>query len=372
MDILQLRAAAAAGGLQRADRTRYINNHIHTTHSFSPYTPADAVYTAWANGLATAGIMDHDTASGAREFLEAGRLLDMPVTVGVECRVGMSRTPFAGRRINNPDQDSCAYVALHCIPHQHIEAVDAWFAPFRAARNVRNRAMCKAINALAPDELALDFDCDVLPISVSAVTERHVLFALTHKITERYKTPEDVMHCLKNVLGLDVPTKAEKLILTSRGTPQFYEYDILGVLKGSMVEKFYIAASDELPDVRDFIDMAHRCDGIAAYAYLGDVGESVTGDKRAQKFEDDYLDALMPELKSLGFDAVTYMPTRNTPSQLDRIMRLCGEYGFMQISGEDINSPRQSFICRAYDDPKFSHLIDAAFALIERENRLSI
>jgi hypothetical protein len=204
------------------------------------------------------------------------------------------------------------------------------------------------------------------------VTERHVLFALTHKITERYTTPEEAVNCLKNELGLALPAKAERNILTGRETPQFYEYDILGVLKGCMVEKFYIDATDELPDVRDFIAMVHRLGGLAAYAYLGDVGDSVTGDKRAQKFEDEYLDPLMDELRTLGFDAVTYMPTRNTPAQLDRIMRLCSERGFMQISGEDINSPRQSFICPAYDDPKFAHLIDAAFALIERENRLSL
>ena len=56
---------------------------------------------------------------------------------------------------------------------------------------------------------------------------------------------------------------------------------------------------------------------ISAYAYLGDVGDSVTGDKRAQKFEDDYLDELVPYLKELGFRAITYMPSRNTKAQLD-------------------------------------------------------
>ena len=52
------------------------------------------------------------------------------------------------------------------------------------------------------------------------------------------------------------------------------------------------------------------------HAYLGDVGESVTGDKKAQKFEDDYLDEVIACLKDIGVPAVTYMPTRNTPEQL--------------------------------------------------------
>jgi len=64
----------------------FVNNHIHTSYSFSPYTPASAVYYAWKAGLRTAGIMDHDSISGAREFIEAGKIMGMPVTCGVECR----------------------------------------------------------------------------------------------------------------------------------------------------------------------------------------------------------------------------------------------------------------------------------------------
>ena len=37
----------------------------------------------------TAGIIDHDSISGAREFLAAAELVGMPVTVGMECHVSM-------------------------------------------------------------------------------------------------------------------------------------------------------------------------------------------------------------------------------------------------------------------------------------------
>ena len=49
----------------------YINNHIHTTYSFSPYSPTAAVYAARMEGLCTAGIIDHDSIAGAREFIAA-------------------------------------------------------------------------------------------------------------------------------------------------------------------------------------------------------------------------------------------------------------------------------------------------------------
>ena len=91
------------GELQSPPDTVYVNNHIHTTYSFSPYSPTKAIYMAWQNGLKTAGIMDHDSVGGAKEFLAAAEGIGMPVTCGVECRVDMSGTPLAGKRINNPN-----------------------------------------------------------------------------------------------------------------------------------------------------------------------------------------------------------------------------------------------------------------------------
>ena len=131
--------------------------------------------------------------------------------------------------------------------------------------------------------------------------------------------------------------------------------------------RFYIPATDECPDVRDLLALAEEVGAISAYAYLGDVGDSVTGDKRAQRFEDGYLDELVPMLKNLGYRAITYMPSRNTPAQLVRIRALCDKYGLLQISGEDINSSRQKFICTAMQSPEFANLVDAAWALIAHE-----
>ncbi len=354
--------------IPKVEKTHYINNHIHTAHSFSPYTPAAAVYTAYMNGLATAGIVDHDTTAGVREFIEAGKIIGMPITVGAECRVDMSKTKLSGKRINNPDQLSVAYVVMHGIPHSNIEKVDEFFAPYREKRNIRNRGMIENINSLTkPFGITLDFERDVLPLSVTSVTERHLLFALAKKITERYKAPNDVVSYMRDVMGISVSGKAADNILEGEKTPEFYEYDILGVLKSSLVEKIYIPATDELPDVMEFTDMVRKYGGVSAYAYLGDVVSSVTGDKKAQKFEDDYIDDLFDVIESYGFDAVTFMPTRNTAEQLDRLMNLCKERHFFQISGEDINSPRQKFICPAYDNPKFAHLVDAAYTLIKYE-----
>ena len=375
-ELREIYEATLRGERPAPEDTIYVNNHIHTTYSFSPYNPTAAVYMAWQNGLKTAGIMDHDSVGGAREFLEAAQVIGMPVTCGVECRVDMSKTALNGRRINNPDQKSVAYVAMHGIPHQNIEKVDAFFAPYREKRNERNRKMCKNITDLvAPYGLSLDFDADVLPLSNyekgGSVTERHILYALAKKITARYETPAQVVRFLKDKMHLAISDKVCDQIANGDQTPEYYEYDILGALKSNMVEKFYIDATDECPDVLDFVKMVHENGGIAAYAYLGDVGQSVTGDKKAQTFEDAYLDELVEVIKECGFDAITYMPTRNTAEQLDRLTKLCEDNGFFQISGEDINSPRQSFRCKALDNPAFGHLIDATYTLIGYETLAS-
>ena len=372
-ELRKVKEGVDRGEISAPPDTYYVNNHIHTTYSFSPYNPAEAVYMAWKNGLKTAGIMDHDSAGGAKEFIEAGKIIGMPVTCGIECRIDMSMTSLNGRRINNPDQKSVAYVAMHGIPHQNIDSVDRFLAPYREKRNIRNRKMCENISEIVrPYGFKLDFDTDVLPISNYAaggsVTERHIL---AKKITARYKTPDEVLSFLENEMKISISPKLRGFIAEGEQTPNFYEYDILGVLKSDLVEKFYIPATDECPEAPDFIKMVHDNGGIAAYAYLGDVGNSVTGDKKAAKFEDDYLDELVGVLLELGFDAITYMPTRNTLAQLQRIMKICEDNKFFQISGEDINSPRQSFICRALDDEHFKHLIDNTYTLIGYEQAAS-
>ncbi len=368
--LLMLSKMVEYGELPAPAQSGAVNNHIHTTYSFSPYTPTLAVVKAYMAGLSTAGIMDHDSISGAREFLKAGEMIGMKTTIGAECRASMELTPLYEKRINNPDQKGIIYMALHGVPHTQIDKLEAYFKPFVEARNLRNRKMVDNINNLfEPYGITLDFDTEVLPLSQYAnggsVTERHLLYALSLKIISVLGKGEGCISFLKNTLDIPLSEKIESFLLDE--TNPCYAYDLLGVLKSDLVGKIYIDATDECPKVRDIIAFSKEIGAISAYAYLGDVGQSVTGDKKAQKFEDDYLDQLFEVISDLGFDAVTYMPSRNTPEQLARVMELCDRYNLFQISGEDINSPRQSFICEKMQQPQFKHLIDSTYALIGHE-----
>lgn len=332
---------------------RMVNNHIHTNYSFSPYSPSAAVYAARAEGLATCGIVDHDSIGGAREFIEAGKIVGIPTTIGIETRISFAETLLADKRTNNPDQIGNSYMVLHAVPHENIDLVQAYFAPVREKRNARNRRMVERINELyASEGVNLDFDRDVLPLSQAteggSVTERHLMLALARQLIALGKA--------------SLPQNASELDV------MFAEYDLVGALKKDCIPKVFIPATDECPTLSEIVQFAQTSGGILAYAYLGDVTSSVTGDKKAQKFEDDYLDELFAVIDRAGIRAVTYMPTRNSQAQIERLRALCDRYGMQQITGEDINSPRQSFIIEKMREEQFSNLIESTWRLIRHEN----
>ena len=353
-------------------RAEYANNHIHTIYSFSPYSPTAAVYAARAEGLETAGIMDHDSIGGAEEFRLAGEICGIGTTCGMECRVSLKGTAMADRRLNNPDQSGIAYMAIHSVPKGSFKRLGEVFAPLRERRNERNRKMLARINELtAIPELSLDFERDVLPISYyhdgGSVTERHLLYALSKKIVDTVGL-EKCADFVNDTLHLNISEK-QRAQISDKNNPHAL-YDLLGILKANLVEKFYIPATDECLTLSEVVKLSDEVGAILCYAYLGDVGESPTGDKKAQKFEDDFLEELFDMLYKEGVRAVTYMPARNTAEQITRLQGLCRKYGMTEISGEDVNSSRQSMICPALAKPEFRHLVKKAWELVERERNL--
>ena len=347
---------------------QYINNHIHTTYSFSPYSPTAAVYAARMEGLCTAGIIDHDSISGAEEFIEAAEIIDIPVTIGMECRISMDGTRMEGRRTNNPDQIGCSYMTIQSVPHDKIDRLTQFFMPYRAARDERNKKMIAKINEMLGMEL--DYEKDVLPLSMhhenGGVTERHLMYALAVAMVNKAGKGQSMVDYLASI-GLSLNDKQKAQMLDTEYP--FYDYDLLGLLKGAFVPKIYLDATDECPKLSEVVALCKEVDATLCYAYLGDVTASVTGDKKAQKFEDDYIEDVFECLKEEGVKAVTYMPTRNTMEQLEKLRGLCDQYGMFQISGEDINTPRQSFIIRAMENPMFANLIEATWKLIEHEKQ---
>lgn len=352
-------------------KPEFANNHIHTIYSFSPYSPTAAVYFARAEGLLTCGIMDHDSIGGAKEFREAGKIANMGTTCGFEARVSLKGTPFENRRTNHPDEPGAAYMAFHSVPCESFDKAQAKLHELAVKRNERNKRMTAKINEIMGEYgIHLDFESDVVPISNFAnggsVTERHLLYALSLKIIEAVGR-ENVVSFLKDKLGITPSAKVTAWL--SDIESEHFVYDLLGVMKSELNQRTYLSAEDEMMTLDEAVEFANDIGCTLCYAYLGDIGDSVTGDKKAQKFEDEYLEELLAFIREKGVKGVTYMPSRNTIQQLDRLMSLCDQMGFTQISGEDINSSRQSFICKELANPKFAHLVDRAWELVKQEIR---
>ena len=263
-------------------------------------------------------------------------------------------------------------MALHGVPHHRAAELNALYAPYREKRNLRNRRMTDAINGMMGRYgVTIDFEKDVLPLSNFArggsVTERHLSSALAYRMIDVIGKGDRLVKFIKEELKLPISGKIEGFLLDEANPHMMY--DLLGWIKSQLISRFYIDATEECPDVREMLALSERIGAISAYAYLGDVGDSVTGDKRAQKFEDDFLDELVEYVAGLGYRAITYMPSRNTRQQLRRLRALCEKHSLFQISGEDINQPRQSFVCQAQRDPEFANLYEATWALIAHEWR---
>jgi hypothetical protein len=216
----------------------------------------------------------------------------------------------------------------------------------------------------------IDFRREIYNRSCAAqggsITERHILSAMARKIERKKGRGEPLVRFCISDLGLSLSSRIEQALL-DRDNPH-YHYDLLGVLKSSFLDQIYIQPGpDEVVPVIEFLRFGNSIHAIPVYAYLGDVAESPTGDKKAEKFEDAFLEELLAEIRRLGFKGVTYMPPRNTLEQLLRLQRLCKENGLLEISGVDINSSRQSFNCPILLEPAFRHLVTATWALIAHE-----
>lgn len=353
-----------------------VNNHVHTAYSFSPYNPAGAAFHAWKAGLNAVGIMDHDSISGANEIIESCKILNIGSTAGFEVRVNMNGTSMEGKKLNNPDSVNIAYMAVHGVPQSKFGEVEDFLAPLCVERNKRNRKEVELLNNLISSYSIepIDFEKDVYNQSNAAlkgsITERHILYALAIKITDKFGKGKETVSFLEKEMQLVLSEKVKQFLMDDKNP--HYLYDLLGVFKSNYLSKFFVQpTTQECINVQEVVDFANSIGAIPAYAYLGDITDSATGDKKAEKFEDDFVEPLFKELKRIGYKAITYMPPRNSKAQLKRVQNLCSKLDFMEISGVDINSSRQLFNCPEVLDPDFSHLIDSTWALIAHEKLAS-
>lgn len=354
------------------------NNHIHTCYSFSPYTPSGAALRAREAGLRVIGSVDHDSLAAAPEMRAACEALGMGAVTGFEIRAFLHDDEaglFSTRKLNNPDSAGIAYLTVQGVPAWARERVAEFLTPVRRARRERTLAMADRANEILVGLGLEPFDPETDMMSISqfanggSVTERHLLAAMATALIRGFGRGSSLVDGL-DTMGLVLSGKARDQLADPENP--YVMYDLLGVMKAEYLDRIYlqparIGDGGECYNAADVVAFADSIGAVATYAYLGDVTASPTGDKKAEKFEDEFLDELFAELNKIGFRAITYMPPRNTEAQIQRIHELSVRHGMLEISGVDINQPRQSFTCPELRRPELAALNEATWALVAHE-----
>lgn len=369
--LASVRESIANGILQRnTPITNEVNNHIHTWYSFSPYSPAMAAYKAWDAGLQVCGLVDHESIAGGEEIRDACKSFGLGSTVGFELRVNFYGTSIENKKINNPESRGIAYTVIHGVSDLYFLQVNDFLKPIRKARMERNEKMVGCLSSLLGRKNlpSVSFEKDVLPLSLytegGSITERHILYACVKMLIAQMGKGQVLVDSLEKVFQITLNEKMRGFLLDVGNI--HYEYDVLGLLKMTLLPQVYIDPDEcECIPAKKAVDFAKQIHAIPAYAYLGDVGDSVTGDKKIEKFEDAYIEELFCIISDTGYLACTYMPPRNSIEQLRYVSQLCRKYNLMEISGVDINSSRQNFLYRNPDE--FNFLNNSAWALAGHE-----
>ena len=128
---------------------------------------------------------------------------------------------------------------MHGIPHTQLDKVSRFIRPYQEERNKRNRAMVRNINEIMSEYgISIDFDNDILPLSMAhdggTITERHLLYALSGKITAAFGKGGEILRFVAEKLQIPLTPKLKSFLADENNV--FYEYDLLGVLKSHLVE----------------------------------------------------------------------------------------------------------------------------------------
>ena len=333
------------------------NLHIHTFYSYSPYSPSQAAYLAYRSGLASAGIMDHDTLSGAEEFVKACKTLGIAHSVGFDFRVRLKQDKNAQYPLHT---DGYTYVAVYGVPKKVLKKVNLWLQEDREMRRARNHKFCESVSRLfAPHGVTLDYAKDVFPLTKikedGSVTERHVLRAAATNVVATYGKGEGVTTFLQKV-GFTVDDHLSAL-LSDQDNP-FYLDDLVTALKEN-AGAFGVGSRREAIDMPDVVTRLENFGAIVSYLYFGNLDELVSGADANEKVQN-----LVLGIKELGFHSISVKVSRLAEEDLSLLCEACRQHEILLLLGTAVNSPRQPFGCDVQLKPEFKSLADACWAVV--------
>ena len=347
------------GEIKRDVEGKGICNNIYTTYSFSPYTPSKAAFMGYMSGLETIGIIDNNSVGGAKEFLAACDMLGIAATFSAECLVDMGETKLCETALNFRIQPKLAYCTLKGIPHQSIERFSKYFEYYTEKRIERLKKMAEKYNEiLAINGLTLDFEKDVMSLATvsdgGTVTIDHLLLAVANKLLEKYNKGQEIIDYFIGELELELDEEQKKF-LKDKFNPS-YELDMADALKSDLAA-MWIGAKDECPSIKEIAKISKETGAILTYPCSGD--ESLS-------------EEFFKELKDIGFKAVSYESSKLGEDRIKEISTICEKLEMLQLSGDFIDRPRNSFTASYSNTAVYDQLKETSWAIIGHEKAASV
>lgn len=275
---------------------------VYTGFSF---TPSMCAYKAKQTGVSVAGLVDYASLKGADEFSKALKITGVAgyIGVGINSRV-------KGMRI-----------ALQAIgvPHKNIKALHKNLADARNLKAAHVNRQRELINKKT-DNLRFYLPPELLLFKNRTQSAENLYNALATKITDRYKSGDEVVAYLTGELSFDL-SEDRKSKLADRANP-LYKYDLAETLRA------YLGVKD-LPEktmrAEDFVSVCDAAGAISVAVYNAAP-----------------LNEFLGACKKIGVKAVCIEPDREnagvTPAEFyDRAFA----EGFLPLSRKVIDRPRK-------------------------------
>lgn len=265
-----------------SDKKRIILNFA-SNYYYSLYSPTLCAFVAYRSGLSAVGINDYASLSSAKEFVKACKILNIPYSLGyhAEC------VPLF-----NEKRASC-YV--YGVPYNQIKKLNAELSSVREEKKDHVEALVKKINSrLKKYGICLSVK-EVISSSLyhkgGAVTEKHVAKALSKKLLAAY-SGQNLIDFLANALKIET-TAEEKECLLAENNKYLLE-DLTRVLYNNV---YVFKAGETLRDAEELITINKNYGAITAYKL------------RIKKFDEEFLNYAVAELKNRNFEAVCFDDT---------------------------------------------------------------
>lgn len=328
------------------------NIQIHTSYSFSPYTPSMAAFMAHKFSLKVAGILDSYSISGAKEFISACKILDLTYSVGLELRGDFSE-------IDIPYSN----IALFGIAEKKFSKLSDYLEKFRKYQVQNVKSTISAVNKkVEACGITISFKDDVLPIIQNkrdkVLLSKYVYFALADKMIAKFGQGEKCCDFLREKLNMEI-SELEASLLADQTNP-FYIYDLANIISDNYI---VFGAEKHYEKAEKIITLGHSVGAICSFEYA--LHKFTKNLSQTELIE--YNRKLIKNLKAMGFDAVSFDPSKLPEAVLNDFVSQLKNNEMLLVSLSRVEFPRRRFDEIKATGALKSKMIEAMYVIVGSE-----